>query len=97
MIDYKLIERRLEDALNKETKESLLEWLKNHETQNQEDQRSVNVDQRVSPTEPTFTQKQILDLVRKELTEAFSDDYTPDELKDKIYLVHGYIIGALRR
>ena len=51
----------------------------------------------VSPTEPTFTQKQILDLVRKELTEAFSDDYTPDELKDKIYLVHGYIIGALRR
>lgn len=49
MIDYKLIEQRLEDALSKETKESLLEWLKNHETQNQEDQRSVNVDQRVSP------------------------------------------------
>ena len=49
MIDYKLIEQRLEDALSKETRESLLEWLKNHETQNQEDQRSVNVDQRVKP------------------------------------------------
>lgn len=33
MIDYKDMEKRLEDALNKETRESLLEWLKNHKAQ----------------------------------------------------------------
>lgn len=34
MINYKLIEERLNDALSKETKESLLEWLKKHESDN---------------------------------------------------------------
>lgn len=44
-----------------------------------------------------FTLEEILDAVRKELTEAFSDKMNEEELKDKIYTVHGYILGALRR
>lgn len=43
-----------------------------------------------------YTEQQILDSVRAELTANFSDCMTEDELKDKIYTVHGYIIGGFR-
>ena len=43
-----------------------------------------------------YTLNDILKAVRGELTVAFINDLTPEELKDKIYTVQGYIICGVK-
>lgn len=47
--------------------------------------------------ERKFTLEEILQLIREEITETYEDDLTAEELKDKIYTIHGFVICALSR